>query len=279
MNKLCSRYLCFLFFIIWGTTEVVAQDVSIEINAPEKVMQGEQFRVLYILKTKENTDKFIDLRHFDGFELLYGPAVSSTHTRTITGGKVEGDHIKTTTYVLRAIKKGKYTLPKAEVEIGEKKYNSEGVVVNVVTSKGISMEDNEAYIKTIVSRTNVGASDTLTLTYRLYSTMNVLQVKEVQFPKFTEFYSSDISLQRQSIKQETIDGKLFNIYDVKSLILQPRSMGEKPIAGGSMKIEFGIPTGRKVRNAWGQMLEEVVKKELMLNFDPVTINVLDLIEI
>lgn len=134
----------------------------------------------------------------------------------------------------------------------------------------------KAFVKTIASKPSVNESDTLTLTYRLYTNIETNRIIDVNFPAVRDFYTSNITPSRQAFREEKLDGITYKVIDIRVLILQPREMGLKEIPEGSITVEYAIPTGQRVRNQWGQVYEEVIRERKTLPIESVKIRVLNL---
>lgn len=135
----------------------------------------------------------------------------------------------------------------------------------------------DAFIKAIPSKSSVHLSDTLTITYRLYTTVDINKVVEANFPYTRDFYTANMANLRQDVKEETINNSVYKVIDLRTIVLQPKSIGRKTIPEGNITIEYAIPTGRKVQDAWGNVYNEVERKLEILPIDSVTIDVHDMI--
>lgn len=272
-----------------------SQDIKVSIDAQESVSVGERFRVNYVIESDKEVNEPIVFKKIEGFDILYGPAVSTSSSVSFKEGKRIAVYSSTSSYHLMAPKAGKYTLPRAEVTIDGKKYKSETFKIEVKDKgqeqpRGQSKsraqsqsqstiqepEDVDAFIRTIVSKTSVNLSDTLMITYRLYTTHNISRILRSDFPSVTGFYSSNITRSRQGFRQEKINGKTYNMVDLRKLILQPRDVGRKTIPEGQIIVEYATPTGRKVRDFWGDIYEETIKTEKTLTIESAIISVQDL---
>lgn len=268
----------FLSLLLLLPASSFAQNVKVKIKAPEEVWENEEFRVIYSIEGSEEIEEKIKVDEFKNFEIIFGPSDSYSSSISTIGDKREATYTVNTSYILKASKKGKYTLPKAEVVIDGKKYKVSPASV-IVKSLAKVEEGNEAFVRTIVSRTSVSPSDTLMLTYRLYTTMDIRQITKSDFPTTNDFYSNTITRMRQAFKQEEYNGKTYNVVDLRRMILQPRSIGLKTIPSGSVTIEFGIPTGKKIKDRWGDTYNEIIRKTEELPIEEVQIRVQQLIEI
>ncbi len=257
---------------------VFGQSTKIIIKAPESVLVGEQFRVDYVIEGDNVVKEPIIIKNMENFSILYGPAVSSSTAISFKNGKRVAVYTSTSTYYLEAQKGGKYTLPKVELVIAGKKYKSDAFKIEV-KSINDEVENIDAFVKTIVSKSSVNLSDTLMLTYRLYTTKEIRRVINSDFPWIYDFYSTHVARSRQLFSEETINGKKYKVVDLRSLILQPRNTGQITIPGGQISLEYSTPTGRKVRDMWGDVYDEAIKTEKTLKIESVIIRVHDLKEI
>ncbi|MDU1890578.1 MAG: BatD family protein [Dysgonomonas sp.] len=273
-----KRFSVLIILLLSFTITVFGQNIRIKVEAPETILEGEQFKVNYKIESDREIREAIIIKNMEGFTILYGPAVSTSRSVTINKGKRETTYITNSVYYLEAVKKGKYALPRAEITVEGKKYKSETAKIDV-KSLGEDIDEIEAFVKTIVSKNSVNISDTLTLTYRLYTTKDIRRILSVNIPGNREFYSQNITSPRQYFKEETLNGKKYQAADIRVQILQPRNIGQYIIPEGEVILEYAIPTGRKVQDMWGDVYDETVRKEKTLDVEPVTIRVQDLKEI
>jgi len=255
--------------------DLFAQDIEIKINAPESVVVGEQFRVNYVIESDKEVKEPVIFKKMESLEILYGPAVSTSRSVSFKEGKRVSVYTSTSGYFLKANKAGKYTLPRAEITINGKKYKSETFKIEA-KSPDEAAGNIDAFIKTIVSKNSVNLSDTLMITYRLYTTNDIHRIISSDFPAITGFYSTNVTRSRQSFSLEEIDGVKYKVVDLRKMILQPRDIGRKTISEGQIIVEYATPTGRKVRDMWGDVYNETIRSEKILTIDPVIISVQDL---
>jgi hypothetical protein len=257
---------------------VLAQDNKVSAKAPETVIAGEQFRIAYVVESNKEVKESVIIKNMSGFEIVYGPSFSTSSSISFKSGKRIKSYAATSAYILRAGKKGKYTLPRAEVTIDGKKYKSESVTIEVkeVGETAQEIEDAGAFVRVIPSRTSVNLTDTLTLTFKLYTSKEIRRIVNSDFPRIDNFYSSNITRTRQAFSEEEVDGTLYKVVEIRKLLLQPKKVGVMNIPEGSVTVQYSAPTGRKVRDIWGDVYDEAVTSDKTLKMEPVTIRVQDL---
>ena len=277
-NILSFHRLLVLFFALSFYISLAGQENKVRIKAPETVTVGEQFTVAYIVESDKEVKEPVIIKNMNGFEILYGPSLSASSSTVFKKGKRVQAFSATSTYILRAPEKGKFSLPQAEVNIDGKKYKSESFKIEVrsLEENIAKVKDVDAFLKVVASKTSVNLSDTLTLSYRLYTTKDIYKIVDVDFPYLNDFYSSDITRLRQSFSEEVINGKTYKVVEMRKLLLQPRKIGEMVLPEGSVTVQYSTPTGRKVRDVWGDVYDESVTNDKVLKIDSVVIRVQDL---
>jgi len=262
--------LMIILFPFLSTT--FGQDVKIRIKAPESVLTGEQFKVDYVVESSKEVDEPVIIKNMEGFTILYGPSVSTSRAVTFDKGKRVTIYTSTSTYYLEAEKDGKFTLPKVEVNVDGRKYKSESFSIEVKSTEKI-VGDIDAFVRTIISKPRVNLVDTLTLTYRLYTTQEISRIKNTDFPYIRDFYYNNITRTRQGFAEEEIDGRKYMVVDLRTLILQPRREGRIVIPQGQITLEYATPTGKKIRDIWGDVYDETVRTDKTLKMDSVVVSV------
>lgn len=277
-NILSFHRLLVLFFALSFYISLAGQENKVRIKAPETVTVGEQFTVAYIVESDKEVKEPVIIKNMNGFEILYGPSLSASSSTVFKKGKRVQAFSATSTYILRAPEKGKFSLPQAEVNIDGKKYKSESFKIEVrsLEENIAKVKDVDAFLKVVASKTSVNLSDTLTLSYRLYTTKDIYKIVDADFPYLNDFYSSDITRLRQSFSEEVINGKTYKVVEMRKLLLQPRKIGEMVLPEGSVTVQYSTPTGRKVRDIWGDVYDESVTNDKVLKIDSVVIRVQDL---
>lgn len=277
-NILSFHRLLVLFFALSFYISLAGQENKVRIKAPETVTVGEQFTAAYIVESDKEVKEPVIIKNMNGFEILYGPSLSASSSTVFKKGKRVQSFSATSTYILRAPEKGKFSLPQAEVNIDGKKYKSESFKIEVrsLEENIAKVKDVDAFLKVVASKTSVNLSDTLTLSYRLYTTKDIYKIVDVDFPYLNDFYSSDITRLRQSFSEEVINGKTYKVVEMRKLLLQPRKIGEMVLPEGSVTVQYSTPTGRKVRDIWGDVYDESVTNDKVLKIDSVVIRVQDL---
>lgn len=267
---------------VFGSNE--QQPVSFKVKAPTEVLQDEEFLIEYSVILYEYADNMPDpeIGKFTDFDVLAGPSKRVSVARNWFG---ETEYIQLlVAYRLKPKKAGSCELPIIKYTVNGESYKSAKTQIKVIPNQSNKssikeIKDGEAFIRALVSKQRVGTSDTLTVTYRLYSPVPIYKVeKYYNFPlPRNDFYFEDFSNERQGNKKEVYNGKEYYATDIRILLMQPRSEGTKVVKGGTVEMVYTAATGKKSRNRYGDIVDEVVYLSKELKIEDVSIRVIDLV--
>ena len=271
------RSLLFLFFLIVQSA-VFAKGGHITLDAPAKVWTNERFAIVYTIESDEEIEAIYETPHKDnGISILSGPVISRSvfRTRRNASGVLYKTDVR---YVLQSGGQGRSTLPGIEIVYKSKKEKSVRQTVEVI-SLNDTKNDDVAFIKTSVSRANVKPGDTLAVSYKLFTTMDINRVNAIDIPNVYGLSMVNTTSRRLTYSEEEIDGRSYKVVEVLSLIIQPEKDGNFTIPGGQLQIEFSIPTGKLIRDFWGKEYEETINKSAFIPYEEINIKAYDLITI
>ncbi len=280
-----------ILFLLWAmlasNTRSLQAQVTFKATAPASVVEGEQFRLSYHLN-KEGRD--LRLPELNGFELLFGPSTSTSYSQSIVNGKSSSEMSVTYTYILMANKAGSYTIPAASITVDGSNYRSNSLQVKVLPpdeSRGVAPGDegskqerssasgsgtatvtaNDAFIRAIVSKNSLYEQEGFTVTFRLYTTLNVVNFGKIQFPEFEGFMVEEIDLPvNKQLQMERYNGRNYYTADLRKSLLFPQRSGKITIPPGSLEMVFSVHSGKKISSFFGpQEVMVDVKKALKTN--------------
>ena len=104
-QNICT-YLLFMVILLTGNATMMIAQVTFKAAAPATVIEGEQFRLSYVLN-KEGRD--LRLPDMPDFDLLFGPSTSTSYSQRTVNGKTTSESSVTYTYILVAKKTGTFT--------------------------------------------------------------------------------------------------------------------------------------------------------------------------
>lgn len=278
-------YLIFLVALLTGNIAVSEAQVTFKATAPASVVEGEQFRLSYVLNQEGRDLRLPDLSDFD---ILFGPSTSSSFSQRTINGKTTSERSVTYTYILVAKTTGTFTIGPASISVDGANYQSNSLKVEVLppdekssqssrgggsSSGSATVSDNDAFIRAIVSKNNPYEQEGFTVTFRLYTTLNIVNFGRIQFPEFEGFMVEEIDVPvNQQLQMERYNGRNYYTADLRKTLLFPQKSGQITIPSGRLEMVFSVPSGRSVTTFFGsQELMVDVNKTLVTN--PVVINV------
>jgi len=284
--------MIFLFFVtllFTGKVTVSEAQVTFKAAAPATVVQGEQFRLSYVLNKEGRDLRMPDMPDFD---LLFGPSTSTSYSQRTVNGKTTSESSVTYTYILAAKKTGSFTIPAASITVDGSHYQSNTLQITVLppdkaSSRGAvpgerqqgeratagTVSARDAFIRAIVSKNSLYEQEGFTVTFRLYTTLNIVNFGKIQFPEFEGFMVEEIPLPvNQQLQMERYNDRNYYTADLRKTLLFPQRSGQITIPAGNIEMVFSVPSGKSVSTFFGsQEVMADVKKNLTTN--PLTINV------
>ena len=284
-------HILFLALLLTGNDQLPAQ-VTFKASAPATVVEGEQFRLSYLLNQE---GKDIRLPEISDFNILFGPSISTSFSQRTVNGKTTSENSVTYTYILEAKKTGTFTIPAASIKVNGSNYESNSLQIKVLppdetppqeaapggqrneersaATGNATVSTEDAFIRAIVSKNAPYEQEGFTVTFRLYTTLNVVNFGKIQFPEFEGFMVEEINLPaNQQLQMERYNGRNYYTADLRKTLLFPQRSGQISIPRGSLEMVFSVPSGRRVSTFFGtQEVMVDVKKNLVTN--PLSINV------
>lgn len=199
------------------------------------VSMGEQFEITYTLN---GSGKNFKAPNFDDFIVLSGP--NQSQSIQIINGRLS--QTITYSFILQPRSEGKFTIPPASIEVEGKRIQSN--TLNIEVSKSTtkpqtkttpkSTEDENLskqiaqnlFIRAFLDRNEVFQGEQITVTYKLYTRLNIVNSNIDKIPAYTGFWKEEIDLERnQNYSIETLDGIQYRTVTIKKLALFPQRSG------------------------------------------------------
>lgn len=283
--------LLIMVILLTGNAGMTVAQVTFKATAPPTVVEGEQFRLSYVLN-KEGKD--LRLPDMPDFDILFGPSTSTSYSQRTVNGKTTSESSVTYTYILMAKKTGTFTIPAASITVDGSSYQSNTLRIKVLppdetatqgappagqqrndraSAGAATVSDRDAFIRAIVSKNSVYEQEGFTVTFRLYTTLNIVNFGKIQFPEFEGFMVEEMELPvNQQLQMERYEGRNYYTADLRKTLLFPQRAGQITIPAGNLEMVFSVPSGRSVSTFFGSQEVMVdVKKNLVTN--PLAINV------
>ncbi len=225
-----------------------AEDVRFTVDAPDVVVSGDQFRLVFTINTQDIKD--FRAPSFSGFDVLMGPSRSQQSSIQFINGKQTSNSSTAFTYILMAGKEGTYTIPAASVEANGKKIFSEATQIKVLPpdktsnsgngsgtssssrsqkTAGNRITDDDLFITATVNKTKVHEQEAILLTYKVYTLVNLRQLAG-KMPDLKGFHTQEVELpQQKTFTLEHYKGRNYNTTVWSQYVLFPQQTGKLEI--------------------------------------------------
>ncbi len=261
-----------------------AQQTTFRGKAPQAVVLNDKFQLAYTINTEAEN---IRLPQMDAFTILMGPSISRQYNISNINGKVTRETNYTYTYILKANKLGKHTIPPATIEVKGNRIESNSLNIEVIkdntqartqsstpTAATGNLSSKELFITNTVSKKSVYKGESLVLTTRIYTRVNLDGISDKKDPKLPEFLIQELDNGNISWTVENINGQTYNVGTFEKKLLFPQRTGKITI--GPTEIEFTVKkrVARRTHSIFDDFFESnyrIVKQRVKTK--PITITV------
>ena len=224
-------------FILIFPLGVFAQAILTGSINKNTVTTGEQFQLTYTLNTSGNRFQGPDLKDF---YVLGGPNQGS-QIQIVNGNYSQSLSF---TYYLQAKSEGTFKVGFASIDADGKRIQSNGLIVTVVkgnanaqnqqgqqnaNSQGqdnTGINEKNIFLKAEVNKTNVYQGEALSVTFKLYTNVNIINYSVTKMPSMAGFWNQEIKLPDQlQLHNETVNGINYKVGELKKVVLFPQQSG------------------------------------------------------
>ena len=225
------------------------EEVTFEMKlSKEKLGINERLRVEFTMN--KDGDDFAP-PDFEGFRVLMGPsqAISSSWVNGVRS------YSKTYSYTLAPTARGTFNIKQASIVIEGKTYKSLAKKVEVTAAVEKpngqmtvdDFADDNLHLVAEVSKTNPYLNEEVSVVYKLYvsPSIRVTNYRPLDNPKYNNFWSQDIPVQRLNAENGTYKGKPYRYVILKRVVLYPQKAGSLDIEPLSLDVTVDVPTNRR----------------------------------
>ncbi|MDR0566571.1 MAG: BatD family protein [Prevotellaceae bacterium] len=241
------------------TTQVLAQNIRMEIQAPRVVTVGEMFRVTFV--ANGNVDNFI-APSMEGFVVTAGPVQGNTSNVSIINGKVTQSVTHTFTYTLYAEKEGKFTIGSAKVKAGSDEAQTQPFAIECVKGEdprtaqqqqqqqgggqkaAAAAGDGSLYLGLTLNKTEVYRGECIVAATKIYSRGNSIRSFEnVKKPTYNGFWSQDLDMPKEiNFTRENVNGVVYDAGLLWKQLLFPQQSGELTLSPSEIDVIVQVRT-------------------------------------
>ena len=273
-------------------TMALRAQVRVTVQAPSEVVQGDRFRVAYVVNTSDVSD--FKVGEFAGLVELFGPSRSQQSSFSMVNGKTTSSSSVTFTYTLTTDQPGTFRIPAATVTAAGETVQSGSPQIKVLPSGsggagsgapgqqqggqphasrqdrmhtqdiGDRISGKDIFIAVTASKKRVFEQEAVLLTYKLYTLVNVSEMQG-KMPALDGFHVQELDRQRQpELKMEHHNGKNYGTVVWSQYVVFPQRSGTLTIP----EIQFEATVIQQNRSAdpfdiffgGGTMMQEVRKR-------------------
>jgi len=253
-----------------------SQAVSFTAESERAVTVGDKFRLTFTVNAEGSGFRASPMPDFN---LLSGPSTSQSTSMSIINGKMSQSMTVSYTFILEAVKEGKFNVNPAQITVAGKVYKSNPIVIQVVKGnappptaqgqKGGNTTDNSIgndnlFVRVDLSTKSVYEGEPIVATIKIYvkpkSGLRLSHFGEFKFPSFTGFFSQVIEEPKQiSLDREVLNGQIYDAGLFKKVLLYPQMSGKLTIDPFMVETFYGKPVGR---DFFGQFVYDEASKKL-----------------
>jgi len=263
--------LCMLQYPLFA-----ADDVKLSASGPGTVFLGRPFQIKFTANARVTDFRAPAITNFD---ILAGPFKSESYSSQIISGVMSSSVSISYTFTLQAQRTGTFTIPSATIFVNDKKYTSSGLTIKVLpadeetgtegnqqqqrqqqsstgSAAASSISAQNIFIRPILSRQSVYEQEAVKLTYKLYTTYDVVQFSNKEMPDFQGFLQQETERTGNTqLAYENYKGKNYLTAVLFDIILFPQSAGELVIDKASFEAIIRVQSRQPVRSIFDDFFE------------------------
>ena len=276
--------------IMAGWNVNAQENVEFTASAPDVAYVETPFQLIYSVNAAA---KDLQAPDFQFFEILAGPFESrSSYTQIINGKKSSATNLSYT-LTLMPSKTGTFKIPGASIVVDGEKIYSNDLTIKVENAENNAQKQNEGgtvtgggtqrvtsesiFVRTIVSKTKIYEQEAISVTYKLYTLLDVAQFTGAKLPDFNGFLKQDIEQsQNKQLSAETYKGRSYGTVVLYQAVLFPQHTGEIEIGKASFTALLRLQNKAQVRSIFDDFFDSYTNVEKTLTAPAVTVKVSEL---
>lgn len=284
-----KRRIIFLSLSLFLLNTFIAkadEPVRFSASAPSAVALNKPFQLVYSINASGRDLRAPEINNFD---VLAGPFQSHSSSIQIINGRQSSSESNSYTYTLQAQKTGTFTIPSASIIVGGKKYTSNGISIKVLpadaapsrsqggqsgSSRGgqASVSNDNLFIRTDVSKTNVYEQEAILVTYKLYTLVDVVQCNPKKMVDFNGFMKQDIDQPtNKQFALENYRGRNYTSVVLYKFLLYPQHAGILQLDKWNFEAVIQVKNKTAVRSIFDDFFDSYTNVSKMITAPAVKI--------
>jgi len=258
-------------------------------SAPSTVVLEKPFQLVYTINASA---KELRVPEFTNFDVLAGPFESHSSSYQMINGRTTSSVSVSYTYTLQAQKTGTFTISSASIQVDNKKVTSNGVSIKVLPAdatppsksqgggrSGSSVGNSQAsisnenlFMRTEVSKTNVYEQEAILVTYKLYTLVDVVGCNPKKIIDFNGFMKQDVELPpTKQLSLEHYNGRNYSTAVLYKVILYPQHSGVIQIDKWNFDAVIRVQNKTAVRSIFDDFFDSYTNVSKMISAPAVKI--------
>jgi len=267
------------------------EPVRFTASAPSSVVLDKPFQLVYTINAPA---KDLRVPEFNNFDVLAGPFASQSSSYQIVNGRSTSSVSISYTYTLQAQKTGTFTISSASIIVdNNRKLTSNGVAIRVLPadanvpskSRGgrsgnannngqASISNENIFMRTVVSKTNVYEQEAILVTYKLYTLVDVVGCSPKKIIDFNGFMKQDVVLPpTKQLSLENYNGRNYSTAELYKVILYPQHSGVIQIDKWNFEAVIRVQNKAAVRSIFDDFFDSYTNVSKNITAPAVKINV------
>ena len=271
---------------------IAAAQTDIQVQMHNVVALDEQFNVTFVIEGDKPSE--FSWEPGEDFLLVWGPQQGRSTSMQIINGKRTSSSQTTYSYILKPLKVGKFTIPKASAVVKGKNIYSAEQSIEVVSQGSSSQQqssssaqqpaqrkeqtgmisDSDLFMKLSLSRNDVVVGEPIIATIKLYQRVNITGFESASFPSFNGFWSQEVETPTNiEFSRETYEGQIYNAAVLRKFVLIPQQKGQLKIDPAELVCLVNIRVSSGGNSIFDGFFDDyrTVRKKVMSA--PTTVNV------
>ena len=247
MGSLRAFMLAILMLL---SANISAQSIAAQVST-RKVQAGVPFEFAVVISGSPSN---YNQPYFKDFEVVSGP--NQSNSVQMINGVVSQQLVFS--YVLVAKRDGKLTIPSANCVVNGQKMETQAIVIDVAkgnqsgAQSGSGSEDY--FIKTTISKNKFYLGEPVTITQKIYSRHQLLNVPPKDY-SYDGFYSQSIdNYPNSGLQTENVGGINYYCFEFSRSLNIANRAGKMQLSPIETKIAVRRQSTRGPRNIWEQLL-------------------------
>lgn len=271
-----------------------AQDVTFVAQGPGMVESGERFRLTYTINSQPSN---FEAPQLDNFYIIAGPSTSTNTSIEVVNGKMTRSHSITYTYVLEAVKEGKFTIPSAKAKVDRKTYESNPVEIEVIKPQNTSAQqgggqntqganvrntqqagasnipDEDLFVTIDFNKHSAYLGEPIEATLKLFTRVDIAGFEDAKFPTFAGLWSQELQTSNNiTFQRANVNGKIYNVGIIRKYLLFPQKSDRLEIEPFELGVIYNAPSSRP-RSIFDDFFGAVEQRRKKLVSRPVSVSI------